>query len=57
MDDQNIRHILKRLRLTRNNETVCLNGWEVKTLLTWIDELRRGNHEQTDDYRKPDPRP
>lgn len=47
--------VLKRLRLTRRNETICLMEWEVRVLIEWIEELNgRNNHEQTDDHRKSD---
>lgn len=47
------RHVLKRLRDTRRNETICLMGWEVGILLAWIDEMRERilSNEQTNDYR------
>ena len=55
--DSERKSVLKRLKLTRRNETVCLMWWEVKILLDWIEENeRRNEHEQTDDHRKPDPR-
>lgn len=34
------RNVLKRLRNTKRNETVCLMGWEVEILTAWIDEMR-----------------
>ena len=38
--------ILKRLKLTRRNETICLRDWEVDILVEWIEEMkRRGKHE------------
>lgn len=47
--------IMRRLKLTRRNETICLRDWEVDILVEWIDEMKgRTKHEQTDDHRKPD---
>ena len=38
--------ILKRLKMTRRNETICLRDWEVDILVEWIEEMkRRGKHE------------
>lgn len=37
-----IKHILKRLKMTRLNESICLSGWEVSVLLEWIDEIMKG---------------
>ena len=33
-------HVLKRLKSTKHNETICLAGWEVEILLLWIAELK-----------------
>ena len=33
-------HVLKRLKSTKHNETICLAGWEVEILLLWIEELK-----------------
>ena len=40
--------IIKRLRYTKQNETVCLWGWEVEVLLKMIEEReKKGNeHDQ-----------
>ena len=47
--------IMRRLKLTRRNETICLRDWEVDILVEWIDEMKgRTKYEQTDDHRKPD---
>lgn len=35
--------IMRRLKLTRRNETICLRDWEVDILVEWIEELKRGN--------------
>ena len=32
--------IMKRLKATGRNETICLWGWEVETLLKMIEELK-----------------
>jgi hypothetical protein len=38
--------ILKRLKMTRRNETICLRDWEVEILIEWINELKgRKEHE------------
>lgn len=48
--------IMRRLKLTRRNETICLRDWEVDILVEWIDEMKgRTKHEQVDNHRKPDP--
>ena len=37
--------IMRRLKLTRRNETICLRDWEVDILVEWIDEMKgRENH-------------
>lgn len=37
--------IMRRLKLTRRNETICLRDWEVDILVEWIEEMkRRGKH-------------
>ena len=46
------KHILKRLRMTRQNETICLMDWEARCLVAWIEELeRRMRNEPVDDHR------
>lgn len=35
------RQIIKRLRLTGQNETICLMDWEVAELLEYIHELEQ----------------
>lgn len=37
-----VKHIVRRLRMTRRGETICLVDWEVGYLLEYIDDLRRG---------------
>lgn len=38
--------ILKRLKMTRRNETICLRDWETGILVEWIEEMkRREKHE------------
>lgn len=32
--------ILKRLKMTRRNETICLLDWEIEILVDWINELK-----------------
>ena len=32
--------VLKRLRQTRRDETICLWGWEIQVLLEYINELK-----------------
>lgn len=32
--------IMRRLKLTRRNETICLRDWEVDILVEWIDEMK-----------------
>jgi len=39
---EQVKTILKRLRMTRPGETICLMSWEVKTLLKYISEIERG---------------
>ena len=39
-DEDQRRHIMKRLRATRRNESICLQGWEVAVLLRYHDEMR-----------------
>ena len=55
MTDQ-MKHILKGLRMTRRNESICLQGWQTEALVEYINELERkaAEHEQTNDNRKPD---
>ena len=36
-------HVLKRLKSTKHNETICLAGWEVEILLMLIAEMGVGN--------------
>lgn len=36
---EQLKTILKRLRNTRPNETICLMSWEVSLLLKYIDVL------------------
>ena len=56
MDEQNQRNqIMKRLKATKRKETICLMGWEVEILVRWLEENRRGKHEQVDDHRKSNP--
>lgn len=44
--------IMRRLKLTRRNETICLRDWEVEILIEWINELKgRKNHESVDTRR------
>lgn len=44
--------IMRRLKLTRRNETICLRDWEVDILVEWIEEMkRRGKHESVDTRR------
>lgn len=44
--------ILKRLKMTRRNETICLRDWEVEILIEWINELKgRKEHESVDTRR------
>lgn len=44
--------ILKRLKMTRRNETICLRDWEVEILIEWINELKgRKEHESADTRR------
>jgi hypothetical protein len=44
--------ILKRLKMTRQNETICLRDWEVEILIEWINELKgRKAHESVDTRR------
>lgn len=54
MSDQ-LEHVLKGLRMTRRNESICLQGWQTEMLVKYIDELERKveEHEQTDDHREP----
>lgn len=40
-DQEDRKRILKRLRQTRRNETICLMGWEVMVLLEYIEDLER----------------
>lgn len=32
--------IMRRLKLTHRNETICLRDWEVDILVEWIDEMK-----------------
>ena len=60
MTDQDKRRIvIKRLQKARRNEMTCLAYWEIEILLNYIGELkeRTEDHEQIDNYRKPDARP
>ena len=42
MSEEKLRKdILKRLRMTGRNETICLMGWETECLVRWIDEMRK----------------
>ena len=34
------KRIMKRLEMTRQNETICLQDWEVEILIEWINELK-----------------
>lgn len=44
--------ILKRLKMTRRNETICLRDWEVEILIEWMNELKgREEHESVDTRR------
>ena len=44
--------ILKRLKMTRKNETICLRDWEVEILIEWMNELKgRKEHESADTRR------
>ena len=36
--------IMKRLKDTKSNETVCLWGWEVEVLLKMIEEREKKEH-------------
>ena len=37
-----VKHIVRRLRMTRRGETICLMDWEVGLLLEYMDDLKRG---------------
>ena len=51
IEDQR-RHLMKRLRMTGKNETICLMDWETRIIIEWIEELKRGKkHEPVDDHR------
>lgn len=39
-DENQRKHIMKRLRATKRNESICLQGWEVAILLRIYDEQR-----------------
>ena len=40
MDEQAQRkEILKRLKMTRRNEGICLQGWQTEILVKWIEEM------------------
>ena len=43
--------LLKRLKQTKSNETICLASWQVEILTDWIEERTKAN-EQVNDYRK-----
>lgn len=32
--------LMKRLRMTGRNETICLMDWQVALLIEWIEELQ-----------------
>ena len=38
---QNRNDLLKRLKMTGKNETICLVDWQAKILVDWIEELRK----------------
>ena len=40
------RQIIKRLKLTGQNETICLMDWEVAELLEYIHELEKKARER-----------
>ena len=40
------RQIIKRLKLTGQNETICLMDWEVAELLEYISELEQKAREK-----------
>ena len=50
------REILKRLKQTRRNETICLMGWETEILVAWIEDLKARDKEnaETVNHREPD---
>ena len=54
--DKQLEHVLKGLRMTRRNESICLQGWQTEMLVKYIDELERKvkEHEQTDAGRNPE---
>jgi hypothetical protein len=35
------RRIMKRLRMTKRNESICLQGWETQILVAWIEGLTK----------------
>ena len=39
-DENQRKHIMKRFRATKRNESICLQGWEVAMLLRIYDEQR-----------------
>ena len=45
--------LMRRLKSTRRNETICLAGWETEILVNMIEE-RKNEHEQTSDNRESD---
>lgn len=38
---QNRKDLLKRMKMTGKNETICFSDWQVKILVDWIEELRK----------------
>lgn len=46
--------VIRRLRNTNRNETVCLWGWETEVLLMYIDELKRGRKNGTSEIQTDD---
>ena len=38
---QHRNELLKRLKMTGKNETICFSDWQVKILVDWIEELRK----------------
>lgn len=46
--------VIRRLRNTNRNETVCLWGWETEVLLMYIDELKRGRKNGTSEAQTAD---
>lgn len=37
--------LMKRLKMTGRNETICLMDWQVELLIAWIEELKERANE------------